>query len=352
MREAPHSDQSNADGGPAKSDSKLGTVLVTGATGLVGGAVVRALARAGFTTHALVRPGSNRANLAGHVVTVRQGDILDPATVDRALEGVRYLVHAAADYRLWARNPEAITRTNVEGTRIVMEAALRAGVERIVYTSSVATIAPTQNGAPSDESRRAEPGHGIGPYKRSKIIAERLVERMVADENLPAVIVNPSTPIGPGDVRPTPTGRLVLEAARGRMPGYVETGLNVAHVDDVAHGHLLALRTGRVGERYILGGDNVQLSEILGVIAKLMGRRPPRINIPHAAVYPAAVASEMWARMTGRDPFITREGLRLSRQRMFYNDAKARAELGYRSRPYTEALADAISWFAADGLIR
>lgn len=337
---------------PGKPESELGSVLVTGATGLVGGAIVRALLKAGYDVHALVRPASNRANLAGYAVTERQGDILDPATVARALEGVRFLVHSAADYRLWARDPEVIARTNVEGTRIVMEAALEAGVERIVYTSSVATIAPAPDGTPADESRKAEPSQEMGPYKRSKIIAERLVERMVAERRLPAVIVNPSTPVGPGDVRPTPTGRLVLDAARGRMPGFVETGLNVAHVDDVAEGHVLALRKGRVGERYILGGDNVPLSEILAAIAKLSGRRPPRIKIPHAAVYPAAVASEAWARITGREPLITREGLRLSRQHMFYSDAKARSELGYKSRLYSEALADAVSWFAANGQLR
>lgn len=350
MAEVHHPGASNEERSAAASG--FGSVLVTGATGLIGGAVVRALMGAGYTVHALVRPVGDRTNIAGLDVTVRQGDILDSAAVAKAVEGVRFLVHMAADYRLWAPDPQAIERTNAEGTRIVMEAALRAGVERIVYTSSVATIAPAPDGNPADESRRAEPGKEMGPYKRSKILAERLVERMVAQQKLPAIIVAPSTPIGPGDVRPTPTGRLVLEAARGRMPGYVETGLNVAHVDDVAQGHLLALRRGRIGERYILGGDNVPLSELLAAIAKLVGRRPPRFRIPHAAVHPAAIAAEAWARLAGHDPFITREGLRLSRHRMFFSDAKARAELGYTSRPYTEALADAIAWFKANGRLR
>jgi dihydroflavonol-4-reductase len=264
---------------------------------------------------------------------------------------VRYHFHAAADYRLWARHPDEIFHTNVEGTRLVMEEALRAGVERIVYTSSVATL-KVADGPPADESRRLREHEAIGAYKRSKLTAERLVEEMSARDGLPAVIVNPSTPIGPRDVRPTPTGRILVEAASGRMPAFVDTGLNLAHVDDVAAGHLAALYRGKIGERYILGGDNVLLADMLCDIADFVGRRRPHLKIPRAAVYPFALGAEVLARFTGREPFVTRDGLRMARYRMFFDDAKARRELGYASRSYREGIADAITWFRANGYLR
>jgi len=252
------------------------------------------------------------------------------------VKGARYIVHAAADYRLWARAPAEIINTNVEGTRIVMQEALRAGVERIVYTSSVATI-DLKAGAPSDESHPLAEDRAIGAYKKSKVIAERMVEDMVQTAGLPAVIVNPSTPIGPRDVRPTPTGRIIVEAARGHMPGFVDTGLNFVHVDDVAAGHLAALRRGVIGERYILGGENVYLRSMLAEIARMMGRRSPALRFPIAAVYPLAVGAEFLSHMTGREPFVTRDALRMARHHMFFDDAKARRELAYRSRPIRRA---------------
>ena len=232
-----------------------------------------------------------------------------------------------------------------------MQEALRAGAERVVYTSSVATLGLRPDGSPADESVPLSLDEGIGAYKRSKIAAERLVEAMVADDALPAVIVNPSTPIGPRDVRPTPTGRIVVEAARGRMPGFVDTGLNLVHVDDVAEGHIAALKRGAIGERYILGGENVLLADMLAEIARLTGRRPPRLRIPRAAVFPVACLAEAAARITGREPFVTLDGLRMSAHRMFFTAAKAERDLGFRARPYREALSDAIQWFRANGYL-
>jgi dihydroflavonol-4-reductase len=330
--------------------SPLSLALVTGASGFVGSAIAAALRARGCHVRALVRPSSPRTNLvAGD--SLCEGDLRDRASLADALRGVRFLFHAAADYRLWARNPEEIVRNNVEGTRLLMEEALRAGVERIVYTSSVATLRLVDGGF-ATEGRPLAEEEAIGAYKRSKIAAERLVEAMTRRDGLPAVIVNPSTPVGPRDVRPTPTGRIVIEAALGHMPGFVDTGLNLAHVDDIAAGHVAALLRGRIGERYILGGENVFLADMLADIARFVGRRPPTLKIPLAAVYPVAYGAELAARIRGVEPFVTLDGLRMARHHMFFDDAKARRELGYVSRPYREGLADAIAWFRAHGRLR
>src|SRR5262245_36634713 len=318
-------------------------VLVTGASGFVGSAVAAALRRAGYRVRVLVRASSPKINIDPRD-DVFVGDILDRTSVAAALGGARYLVHAAADYRLWAPSSDDIVRTNVEGTRIVMEEAARARLERIVHTSSVATLGGGPDG-PADESRPLPVSEAIGAYKRSKIMAESLVVDMVASRRLPAVIVNPSTPIGPRDVRPTPTGDIIVRAASGRMPVFVETGLNFVHVDDVAEGHVAALERGRIGERYILGGENVSLLTLLTDIAEIVGGRPPRLKVPRAAVYPLAMGAELFARMTGRAPFATRDGLRMSKRYMYFVDTKARRDLGYVSRPYREGVADAIAWF-------
>ena len=257
--------------------------LITGATGLVGSAVARKLVAEGFSVRALARPNSPRFHLDGLDLEFVAGDIRDADSMRRAMAGVRYVFHVAADYRLWARDPSQIFAANVDGTRIVMEEAQRAGVERIVYTSSVATLGLRADGSPADETVALSVEQGIGPYKRSKIAAERLVEAMVANNALPAVIVNPSTPIGPRDVKPTPTGRIIVETARGRVPGFLDTGLNLVHVDDVAEGHIAALKRGVIGERYILGGENVLLADMLADISRMVGRRPPRLRLPHAA---------------------------------------------------------------------
>ena len=326
-------------------------VLVTGGTGFVGSAVIRALIESGRRIRALVRAGSPRDNLAGLDVEQIEGDLRDPASIDRAMAGAGLLFHVAADYRLWARDPEEILRSNLSGTRIVMEAALRHGVERIVYTSSVATLAPRTDGTPADEGSPLDASDAIGAYKKSKVAAERLVQAMVTERGLPAVIVNPSTPIGPRDIKPTPTGRIIVEAARGRMPGYVDTSLNLVHVDDVAAGHVAALVRGRIGEIYILGGENVTLARMLGEIARLVGRRAPRLRIPRAAVFPIAMVAETIARFTRREPFITLDGLRMAKHHMIFASAKAERELGYRARPFTEGLAEAVDWFRQAGYL-
>jgi dihydroflavonol-4-reductase len=328
-----------------------GRALVTGASGFVGSAVARCLKAAGLSVRALVRSTSPRANLAEADAEIVIGDLRDDESVAQAMTGVRYLFHVAADYRLWARDPEDMVRTNVAGTRRIMAAALKAGVERVVYTSSVATLASRGNGTPSDESISLAETEAIGAYKRSKIMAERVVEAMVAEHSLPAVIVNPSAPIGPRDIRPTPTGRIIVEAASGRVPVFVDTGLNLVHVDDVAAGHLLALHHGRVGERYILGGQNVRLADMLGSISQLVGRAPPKLRLPRALIYPVAMAAEAMARVTNREPFVTTDGLRMAKHHMFFVSDKAERELGYRARPYVDGLSDAIDWFGRGGYL-
>jgi dihydroflavonol-4-reductase len=326
-------------------------VLVTGAAGFVGSAVARAAVAAGYRVRVLVRASSPRRNLAGLDAEIAEGDMRDGAAVARALAGVRWLLHVAADYRLWARDPDEIARNNLQGTATVMRAALEAGVERVVHTSSVATLRVGPATVVSTEDAPLAAHEAIGAYKRSKVEAERLVERMVERQGLPAVIVNPSTPVGARDQRPTPTGRIVVEAARGAMPAYVETGLNLVDVEDVARGHLLALQRGRIGERYILGGDDLMLRELLEEIAGLTGCRPPRVRLPLAPLVPLAHAAEALARRRGREPFLTVDGLAMSRNRMFFSSDKARRELGYRPGPHMAGVRAAVEWFGREGYL-
>lgn len=326
-------------------------VLVTGASGFVGAAVARALCERGARVRVLVRPTSPRTNLEGLDVEIASGDMRDPASTAQALQGCRFAFHVAADYRLWARDPQEIVRNNLAGVTAIMEAAKAAGVERIVYTSSVAALRIPDDGSPGDETGPLEEAEAIGAYKRSKVAAERRVERYVAEDGLDVVIVSPSTPIGPRDVKPTPTGRILVEAARGRMPAYVDTGLNLVHVDDVAQGHLLALEAGRTGERYVLGGQDVPFSEMLAQIAGLTGRPAPHLKLPVRPLYPLAEVAELAARITGKEPFLTRDSLKMASHRMYFSSAKAERELGYGARPYVEALRDAIAWFGARGYL-
>jgi dihydroflavonol-4-reductase len=324
--------------------------LVTGATGFVGAAVARALGGAGWQVRVLVRSGSDRGNLQHLAAEVVEGDLTDSSSLERALAGCGGLFHVAADYRLGARDPEPLYRTNVEGTRNILNAARTAGVARIVYTSSVATIGIPSDGSPGDERTPVALSNMIGHYKRSKYLAEE-VARDAARSGMSVVIVNPSTPVGPGDIKPTPTGQLVLDAAAGRMPAYVDTGLNIVHVDDVAAGHLLAFERGTAGERYILGGEDMTLQMILAQIAQLVGRKPPRIRLPYAAVLPIAYLAEGFAKVSGRSGRVTLEGVRMSRKRMFFSSGKAVSELGYRWRPPLEAFADAVRWFRERGVL-
>lgn len=324
--------------------------LVTGASGFVGSAVARALIARGLHVKVLMRPTASRINIAELHCEPVLGDMRDEESMIAAMEGARYFFHVAADYRLWARDPGEIERNNFQGAQATMKAALETGVERVVYTSSVAALKPGVSAV--DETSRHTPKTVIGAYKRSKLVAEREVERLIRDEGLPAVIVAPSTPIGPRDIKPTPTGRIIVEAATGRMPAFVDTGLNLVHVDDVAQGHLLALDRGKIGENYILGGADVALQAMLGDIAFLSGRRAPTIKLPRAPLFPLAWGAEAVARVTGKEPFLTADALRMSRYRMFFSSDKAKRELGYTARPYQEGLKDALSWFGQNGYLQ
>ena len=326
--------------------------LITGATGFVGSAVLRQLLAAGQEVRALVRAGSDRRNLDGLEVELCEGDLTDDPSLRRAVIGCDSVFHVAADYRLWIPDPENMYRTNVAGTRKLLLYAADAGAEKIVYTSSVAALGSTTDGNPADEDTPVIPGDKIGHYKKSKYQAEQEVLTLVRSSRLPVIIVNPSTPIGPRDIKPTPTGRIILDTLNGRMPAYVDTGLNIAHVDDVAHGHLLAFEQGIVGERYILGGEDMCLKDILGVTCELAGLKPPVIRLPHNAVLPIAWLAERWAGITGKEPIVTVDAVRMSKQNMYYSSRKAMESLGYRPRPAAAAIADAVYWFNENGYCR
>jgi dihydroflavonol-4-reductase len=325
--------------------------LVTGATGFIGAALARRLLAEGSAVRVLVRPRANRRLLEGLPVEIAVGDLTDPVSLDRAVAGCEAVFHLAADYRLWARDPGEIYRTNLEGTRALMAAAGAAGVRRVVYTSSVATLGTRRDGGDADETTPVDIADMVGHYKRSKYLAEAAVKALAA-KGLPVVIVNPSAPIGPRDIRPTPTGRIVVDAARGRIPVFVETGLNVVHVDDVAAGHLLAYQRGRIGERYILGGENLSLAAILETVAGLVGLPAPRVRIPWVAAMGVACLAELAARVRlVREPIATRDAVRMSRKLMFFSSDRARRELGYSARPADEAIRDAVDWFRRNGYL-
>jgi dihydroflavonol-4-reductase len=323
--------------------------FITGATGFVGAAVARILLSKGHRLRVLSRPNNDRRNLQGLDIEIVEGDLGRPQSYLTALQGCGALFHVAADYRIWVPDPSAMHRINVDGTHALMAAAMEAGVRRIVYTSSVATLGIHKDGTPSNENTPVSFAGMVGAYKRSKFLAEQEVHRLIRHHNLPAVIVNPSTPIGPRDIKPTPTGRIVIEAVKGLMPAYIDTGLNIVHVDDVAQGHWLAFERGTIGERYILGGENLGLGEILAIIARLAGRKPPKVKLPRELIYPIAIAAEAIARMTHKEPFVTVDALRMAKKKMFYSSAKAIRELGYHARPARDALADAFAWFREKG---
>lgn len=328
------------------------TALVTGATGFVGSAVARRLLARGETVRVLARAGGDRRNLEGLDIEIVEGDLRDQEARVRAVQGITSLYHVAADYRLWVPDPAAMYATNVGATTDLLRRAADGGAERIVYTSSVATLGIPGDGSLAREETPVALTEMVGPYKRSKYMAEEAVRKLVADEKLPVVIVNPTAPVGPRDVKPTPTGRMVTEAAAGRMPAFVDTGLNLAHVDDIAEGHLLAHDKGTIGERYILGGENLSLEQILQRIAALTGGRAATIKLPHGLVLPLAYVVEFAARLfrTG-EPFMTVDGLKLARKRMYFTHAKAARDLGYAARPVDEALTDAIAWFKRHGAL-
>jgi dihydroflavonol-4-reductase len=328
------------------------TTLVTGATGFVGSAVARILAARGHSLRLLVRGGSDRRNLTGLDAEVVVGDLTDMASLERAASGCSHVVHVAADYRFWVPDPEAMLRANVDGAVNVVRAAAEAGAQRIVHCSSVAALGQIGDGTPATELTPTHEADFVGIYKRSKYLAEQAVLALARRDGLPVVVVNPAAPVGPRDIKPTPTGKMIRDAAAGRVPAYLDTGLNIVHVDDVAEGHVLALEKGRIGERYVLGGENMLLKDMLALVAGVVHRRPPSICLPEAVVWPAAFVMEKLAGVTGIAPMMTRDHLKMARKKMFYSSAKAIEELGYRPRPVRQAVEDAVAWFRANGMLK
>src|ERR1700683_1766051 len=330
------------------------TTLVTGATGFVGSHVARQLVSVGQAVRVLVRPNSNLQALAGLQVEYFEGDLRDQKSLERALKGIRRVFHVAADYRLWTPRPEEIYQINVEGTRNLLDAASHAGVERIVYTSTVATIAVPRRGALPNEGTQATLDEMIGHYKRSKFLAEQVAVN-TASSGLPVVIVNPTAPVGPWDWKPTPTGRIILDFLKGKMPAYVDTGLNVAAVEDIAAGHLLAAEKGRIGERYILGARNMTLKQILDALSAITGRPAPRVRLPHAIALVAGYADEFYSRLVWggarREPQVPVEGVKMSRHKMFVESDKAQRELGYKPGKVEAALERAVRWYGEQGYL-
>jgi dihydroflavonol-4-reductase len=326
--------------------------LVTGGTGFVGTNLARELVRAGATVRVLARPGGDRRALAGVKVEIVDGDLLDAASLARACAGVHTVYHVAADYRLWAPDPSVLHRVNVEGTRAMLAAAGAAGARRVVYTSTVGALGIPKEG-PGTEDTPVTLADMVGPYKASKFLAEQVALEF-ARRGLPVVVVNPSAPIGPWDVKPTPTGQMIVDFMRGRMFATLDTGLNLVHVRDVAHGHLLAAERGRVGERYILGAarGNVSLAEIGRLLSEITGRRPPRVRVPYAVAWCGAACMETVARLTGGAPRVPLTAVRMARKRMYFSPAKAVRELGLPQTDVRVALREAVEWFAAHGYAR
>lgn len=323
-------------------------VLVTGGTGFVGANVTRALLASGYDVRVLAREGSDRRALAGCDVEIVRGDLADRPGLHRAVTGCRWVFHVAGDYRLWAPDPPALYLNNVEGTRNVLDACADAGVERVIFTSSVGALGIPPGRRPGAETTPVALGDMVGHYKRSKFLAERVADEY-AGRGLPVVIVNPSNPFGRWDVKPTPTGQMVVDFLRGRMFGFLDTGLNLVHVDDVAEGHVLAARKGRVGERYILGNRNCTLAEMFELLAGITGLPAPRHRVPYALVWMIASASERWSGFTGRPPRVPLTGVRMARKHMYFDSGKAVRELGLPQTPVEEALRDAVEWFVTHG---
>ena len=329
----------------------MSDALVTGGTGFVGANVVRELLRDGATVRVLVRRSSDRRALAGLPVETVEGDLADRPSLDRAVTGVATVFHVAADYRLWARDPRELFRANVDGTRAVLEAAGQAGVRRVVYTSTVGALGIPKDGTPGTEDSPVTLADMVGPYKASKFLAEQVAVEL-SRAGVPVVIVNPSAPVGPWDVKPTPTGQMVVDFLAGRMFATLDTGLNIVHVRDVARGHLLAATSGRIGERYILGHENLSLAEIGRILAEFTGGRPPWLRVPYAVAWCSAVCSEAVARVSGGTPKVPLPAVRMAKKRMYFSAAKAVRELGLPQTPARDALYDAAEWFAEHGYVR
>ena len=325
--------------------------FLTGATGFVGSHVARALAQQGADLRLLVRPNSNRKNLDDSNITADlvTGDLRDPASLEKSIAGCDVVFHVAADYRLWVRDPEEMYRANVEGTRAILQAACQNGVRRVVYTSSVATMGFTSHGQPADENSPVSLANMIGPYKRSKFMAEQVaIEAARAGQDL--VIVNPTTPVGERDIKPTPTGRIVIDFLKKKFPAYVDTGLNLVDVKECALGHIAALEKGRSGQRYILGGENLTLKQILDKLAANTGLPSPKVKVPYVLALATGVVDEIFTgRIRGREPRATIDAVRMGRKKMFASSAKAERELGWKIVPVDDALRRAVAWFRENG---
>lgn len=325
--------------------------FVTGATGFIGASIVRELLKDGVQVRALVRPGSDTANLRGLELEVWNGDLLDPAKLASGISGCNWVFHAAADYRLWTRTPEAMYQVNVEGTRNVLEAACKANVERVVYTSSVGTLGNPGDGTPGTEETPVSLADMVGHYKKSKFLAEREAEKFV-DRGLGLVIVNPSTPVGPQDIKPTPTGRIIVDFLNNKMPAYLDTGLNLIAVEDCARGHILAAQKGQIGRKYILGNRNLTLREIFDMLERITGQPAPKVRLPYWPILLAAYANEGISRLTGREPLIPLAGVQMARKFMYFDSSHAIAELGLPQTSIEAALGRAVDWFMANGYIK
>lgn len=326
--------------------------MLTGATGFVGGALLRELLRRGWDVRVLVRPASDPQNLEGHERRIERvtGDLADRGSIRRAIEGCDTVFHVAARYSLWNLRPHEIYRDNVEGTRNVLETAGDLGVRRIVHTSTVGVLGAPPDGGPADESSRVELGDIQGHYKRSKWRAEECA-RDLASKGLPVVIVNPASPVGPRDIKPTPTGKIILDFLRGRMFACTRTGLNLVPVEDVAVGHILAAERGVPGERYILGGENLSLARIFGLLSEITGRSPPRVSIPPRLLLPMSVVAEAVSRVTRRPPLIPWEAVAMAQRHMYFENARARRELGFAPGDVKSALERAVQWFRENGYL-
>jgi len=325
------------------------TTLVTGAAGFLGSHVARQLVARGDEVRVLLRASSTNRAIADLSLEYVTGDLRDPASLDRAMKGVKRVFHVAADYRLWAKRSREIYDSNVGGTRNLLEAAKRAGVEQLIYTSTVATIAVDRPQLPN-EFTDAKLEEMVGHYKRSKWMAEREVLN-AAKSGLPVIVAMPTTPVGPWDWKPTPTGKIILDFLNGRMPGYVETGLNFVGVEECAAGHLLLAEKGKVGERYLLGGENLTLKAMLDILARITGLSAPSLKIPHGLALGVAYANTVFSRLLGREPGIPIEGVKIARHMMFVDSSRAQRELGFKSGPVAAALERAVRWYDANGYI-
>jgi len=325
--------------------------FVTGATGFLGASIVRELLKDGYRVKVLARAGSNRKNLDGLPVEICEGDLCHLASLEQGLQGCDLLFHAAADYRLWTRNPATMYEINVEGTRNILAAALRQGISRVVYTSSVGTLGNPGNGVPGNETTPVSLADMVGHYKKSKFLAERAAESFLG-KGLPLVIVNPSTPVGPHDVKPTPTGKIIVDFLNRKMPAYLDTGLNIIDVEDCARGHILAARHGRVGQQYILGNENLTLRQIFAMLEQTAGVPAPRVRLPYTPILLAAYINEAIARISGKEPLIPLAGVQMAKKFMFFDSSKAVQELGLPQRPAQEALSRAVAWFRSEGYAR